>query len=201
MLTPRVLVGDAMRLTRNVLFDLRYGGFLGGSHTSPYAALGIYNTVNTDYTALRLIFEERIKDCDVLVDIGCGKGRVINWWLSHYRSNRIIGLEIDKEIARRTQIRLRRWKNVSIVAGDAVENLPRDGTIFYLYNPCSEPWMVAIRDRLRFLFSERKSVTVFYYNCDHIDAFRSDPDWLVEEVDLGGSQHIHRNLAIVKLRP
>jgi hypothetical protein len=77
MLTLRALVGRAIRLTRNVLFDLRYGGFLGGSHTSPYAALGIYIAVNTDYRALRLIFEERLKDSNVLVDMGCGKGRVI----------------------------------------------------------------------------------------------------------------------------
>jgi hypothetical protein len=200
MLAPKVLVGDALRLARNVVFDLRYGGFLGGSHTTPYSALGIYNTVNTDYTAMRLIFEGRIKEGDVLVDVGCGKGRAINWWLNHYQSNRIIGIEIDKVVAIWTRNRLRRWKNVSIVAGDAVENLPHDGTVFYMYNPCNEPWVVAIRDRLKCLFSERRGMTVFYYNCDHVDVFRRDSDWLVEDVDLGRSNHIHQHLAVIRLR-
>ena len=40
------------------------------------------------------LFNERngtaIKSSDVLVDVGCGRGRVINWWLSLGLGNKIV---------------------------------------------------------------------------------------------------------------
>ena len=58
----------SFRIARNALQDLRYGAPLGG-------LISMYG--NTDYLALSNIFAKRIKDNDVLVDVGCGKGRVI----------------------------------------------------------------------------------------------------------------------------
>ncbi len=86
----------------------RYGAFLGGTVKTPYADLGIHDSASTDYGALPQIFENAISPSDVLVDIGCGKGRVINWWLSRGYTNRMVGLEIDSEVARQTADRLRK---------------------------------------------------------------------------------------------
>ncbi|MEJ7639236.1 MAG: class I SAM-dependent methyltransferase, partial [Singulisphaera sp.] len=69
------------------------------------------------------------------MDIGCGKGRVLNFWLERFPNNRIIGVELDDRVADRTRRRLERWRNVKIITGDAVAALPAEGTIFWMFNP------------------------------------------------------------------
>jgi hypothetical protein len=118
---------------------------------------------HTDYSALPHIFKNRIKTSDVLVDIGCRKGRVINWWLSQGLRNRMIGIELDEKIANGTRKRLRRYENVSIIHGDASHNIPAGGTLFYLYNPFPKPVVKASKDRLMNIFGERGDITLLYY--------------------------------------
>ncbi len=141
-------VVQSIRVARNALIDIRYGGLLLGKIKTRYAHLGAVNTENSDYAALSRIFENRIKSSDVLVDIGCGKGRVINEWLSYGLGNRMIGIELDERIAEQTRRRLRRYRNVTILTGDAIQNIPIDGTLFYLYNPFAAHVMEAFKNRL-----------------------------------------------------
>lgn len=172
------------RLLRNAFLDLKYGAFLGGTIRSPYANLGIRDTASTDYAVLPLIFEGIVQESDVLVDIGCGKGRVINWWLSQGLRNQIVGIELDEKVALKTQRRLRRHRNVQIIAGDALALLPDNGTLFYLFNPFNKPWVVAFKDRIAERSARRDARMILYYNCVHVDVFKSDPHWIVEQVAL-----------------
>lgn len=177
----RKLASKSARFVRNLLLDIRYGAFLGGTRKSPYAHLGVQDTANTDYGVLPLIFRDVIQDSDVLVDIGSGKGRVINWWLSRGLRNSIFGIELDKRVASAAQRRLRRYTNVKIICGDAISKLPANGTIFYIYNPFSRPWVTALKDALAPIFARGGSRILFYYNCIHVCAFKEDPAWKVEE--------------------
>lgn len=189
-----------IRLIRNALIDLRYGGLLNGSVMSRYAQLGSLETSNNDYEALSHIFANRIKPSDVLVDIGCGKGRVINWWLHSGCRNRIIGIELDEEIANRTRQRLRKYKNVTIIAGDAIQNIPADGTLFYLFNPFTADVMEAFKVHLMSLFDKDHDITILYYRCNSVDVFRNDPAWIVEVTDVGGPSILpFSQLAIIKM--
>jgi len=192
------LVASCIRLVRNVCLDFRYGGFLGGTSKTPYSHLGVEDTASTDYAVLPFIFtRDTIQESDVLVDIGCGKGRVINWWLSRGFANQIVGMELDQTIARKTKWRLRRYTNVKIICGDALVHLPKNGTIFYLYNPFKEPWVVGLKQRLELLFAKRGGITVFYYNCVYSEVFKNDPNWIVEEIVL--DQRFHR-LAVIRMQ-
>lgn len=195
MLRLNVLLVRSYRVVRNAVMDYRYGGLLGGAYLSPHV------TSNSDYVGLSYIFENRIKASDVLVDIGCGTGRVINWWLSHAPHNRMIGIELDEELANLTRQRLRNYKNVTIIAGDAVQNIPPDGTLFYLYNPFGREVMEAFKKRLFNLFGDRHEITVLYYNCKHLDIFEKDPAWITELIDVGRSSSApFGQLAILKLK-
>ena len=118
-----------------VLMDLRYGAILKGRIESRYEHLGAVLTDNTGYDVLPILFSDLVTEKDVLVDVGCGKGRVINWWLSVYPGNRLYGIELDDVIAERTRRRLKKYKNVAILTGDACDLIPREATMFYLYNP------------------------------------------------------------------
>jgi len=167
---------------RNLLFDLRFGTLLGGIHvTQPESG-------NSDYYALAKIFKNRVQESDVLVDVGCGRGRVINWWEYRYPENEKIGIELDETIARQTQKRLRKHKDVTIISGDAVENIPETGTIFYLYNPFEIEVVEAFKDRLASLFDPSRRTLLLYHNCKHLSVFENDPCWSVERVDLGGAK-------------
>ncbi|MGA8495284.1 MAG: methyltransferase domain-containing protein [Xanthobacteraceae bacterium] len=163
----------------NVVYDLRFGALLRGDLATRYADLGAYDTTNTPYLALSLLFRgEKITADDVLVDVGCGKGRVINWWLNKGISNAIIGLELDPEVAARTRDRLQRYPNVTIISGDAVENLPAAGTLFLVANPFDREVVERFKERV--LELQRPDRTrIFYYNSESVDIFESDPRFIV----------------------
>src|SRR5262245_31735372 len=120
MTSPAHLAAKARGLrwaARNLAMDLRYGASLAG--TAPPRAEGTAAVVNSQYSVLPYVFGDRIRPHDVLVDVGCGKGRVINWWLSQGLRNRMVGIEHNPEIASATARRLRRFRNVTIVNRDA----------------------------------------------------------------------------------
>ena len=63
----------------NLIYDLRFGGVLRGDIETRFAGLEANNMVNSAYWSTQIIFKhEDIGSADVLVDLGCSKGRVIN---------------------------------------------------------------------------------------------------------------------------
>jgi SAM-dependent methyltransferase len=191
-------------ILRSLLTDLRFGGLLTGGVKTQHRGLGAHNVVNSPYSVLPQIFAGRIGPSDVLVDVGCGKGRVINWWLSQGVRNRIVGIEINPEVAAATAKRLRRHPNVTIVPGDATIAIPSDATLVYMYSPFDGPAMERFKAMLVMRFAQR-GITLLYWNAEYLDVFRGDPDWDVEIIALddvpdpriGGS---HAYYAAVSLR-
>jgi hypothetical protein len=170
---------------RTIAIDLRYGGHCGGTRPSRFESLGAAVTMSTEYHHLDELFHRagiRIDQADVLVDIGCGKGRVINYWLARGYRNRIIGLELDPDVADSVRRRTRSWPNVAIVTGDAVENLPGDGTIFYAFNPFNAAVMARLKAQMEALFRGSREVVLLYYNCHYMGVFQDDPAWRVESL-------------------
>lgn len=159
--------------------DFRYGGYFGGKIKSRYAHLGARETSSSNYSVLSCIFRKyKITDSDILVDLGCGKGRVINWWLKQGYKNRIIGLEINEQIAAETGKRFQRYRNVEIICGNALEKIPECGTVFYLYNSFARRATNEFRDRMKNLFGS-KGVKIIYVCCEQLEAFSGDPDWKI----------------------
>ncbi len=197
---------NAVRSARNILLDLRYGGLAGGYIRNRYP--GATGVASTDYGLMSQIFGGRVRDDDVLVEVGCGKGRVINWWLAQGYRNRIVGLEIMEEVADKTRARLRRFPNVTILAGDAIQNLPPDGTLFYLANPFDSVELMG-----RFMARFRADSSGCGMTCGSFTGraftreilFREDPAWELEEIELkmpaaGKFEERHKHLALVRLR-
>lgn len=78
---------------------------------------------------------------DVLLDLGCGKGRALVMAARHPFA-RVIGVELSPELARVAERNLeasrlpRRCRAVEVVVADAVEyRIPDDVTFVYLFNP------------------------------------------------------------------
>lgn len=169
------------RLVRNVKLDLRYGGFLGGGKKTPFADLGAHNTANADYEALDYFFNPRVipdiaAPGHVFTDVGCGKGRVLNYWLDHFPGRKLYGIELDPDIAGKVAARLRGYPNVVIRCGDARELVPEDGTIFFLYNSFNgevlEGFLEAVHAMLQ--RAARPFVWLVYHNPVHVAVFHAD---------------------------
>jgi precorrin-6B methylase 2 len=123
------------------------------------------------------IFVGRIEPNDVLVDVGCGKGRVTNWWLSQGLRNRMVGIELDPDVASATEKRLRRFSNVTILNEDATAWMPDDASPRSL--PASPSFCAG---------SARKSAVILQLNesYDASDAYGSStPE---QEHDEGGQR-------------
>lgn len=189
MLNPTTNVFSHFRTKlANALLDLRFGALLRGGRETLHPHLGAYATNNSSYRTIQTLCHGRLKPMDVLVDVGCGKGRVINAWLAEGYANRMIGVELDAGVAEKTRARLRRYPNVSILTGDIVANFPSDGTVFYLFNPFNADVMRKFKDRLKECIAHRAigEATVLYYNCRHAEVFAKDEAC---EIEYGRLEH------------
>ncbi|MGA2924967.1 MAG: class I SAM-dependent methyltransferase [Solirubrobacteraceae bacterium] len=164
---------------RNWRIDRRYGGWCGGTIASRYIAAGSYGTSSVDYWQLRRIFCAanglEIKPREKLVDVGCGKGRVLNYWLSLGLANPIVGLELDSQFAYFARRRLARHANVEVLTGDAIELLPADASIMFVFNPFAEPVVARLRNRIAELYPAGARLRIVYYFPMHRDVFDGDP--------------------------
>src|SRR5690349_14297946 len=121
-----------LQILRNFLLDIRYQRrFLGGTVPTKFKQLGAQETANSDYDALPQLFahpaiwegSRKFSPEHAIVDVGCGKGRVINWLLSQGFRGRIIGVELDPDIAQSTSARLKTYANVSVVQADVLHEM------------------------------------------------------------------------------
>ncbi len=165
------------------VIDRRYGGRCGGTYQGHSDRLGYRGTSSAHYLYLRRIFKHvPIDPDDVLVDVGSGKGRVLNFWLQSRLPNRMTGIEIDPRFAHYASDRLGRFPNVEVVCGDVFEVLPSDGTIYYLFNPFKKDVTAKFKDFLVANHDEGKPLTVVYYMALYASLFEADPEWEVTHV-------------------
>lgn len=130
---------------------------------------------------IRYIFRNicRIEPGEVLVDAGCGHGRVIMWWLKHHRRNKIYGVEIDPQIAEQTRRLFVKYPNVEIIAGDILENLPENAGVFYLFNPFQQKIINLFKQKVEEKY--RPGIKIIYYYPLCYSIFKIDPKWEVRE--------------------
>lgn len=176
-----------MSFARSCGMDLKYARrLLYGDMPSRFAHIGARAVHHTNYDILDLIFSAaEPRADDVLVDVGSGKGRVIIYWLHKQYGKRIVGLELDPDLAKRSAKQFRRFSNVQIIAGDAIVNVPEDGTFFYLYNPFAEDKIVEFERRVA-AFPQGHRVRVAYYNPNFLDAFPAER-WTRDMIQLNGA--------------
>ncbi len=164
---------------RNWWIDRRYGGWCGGSIATRFGETGAYGTSSADYWQLRKIFSPEnglaVTPDDVLVDIGCGKGRVLNHWLEVGQGDRMIGIELDPEFAGFARDRLEGFANVEVLVGDAIDLLPVDATIIFLFNPFGPRVLDRLRERVAELYPPGGRLRIVYYFAMHRRQFDEDP--------------------------
>lgn len=180
------------RALRNVATDLRHGEWLG---RPPVVGAG---TTNSDHRVLAQVFDGRVRDRDVLVDLGCGRGRVLSTWLRAFPGRRAIGVEIDPKLAARTGRRFADSADCLVVQGDAVTALPPEGTLLYMFNPFDRPTVERLRDALEARAPSNPPLRILYSNPRHADLFEGRPGWVVAQFRLGGGRLVpHHDLVVI----
>lgn len=121
---------------------------------------------------LRLALREmEVRDTDVFVDFGSGKGRVLLEAARHPFA-RVVGVEVSEqlnEVARRNLARRGHrfaCRDVEVVTSDAADFVvPDDLTVAYLYNPfAGHTFDAVVRNMVESLDRRPRKVTVIYAN-------------------------------------
>ena len=169
-----------MKLSANKLAsfisDLRSGGgYMGGLVKTPYDHLGAYDTVSTAHALIPLLLQPVMRPDDVLVDVGCGKGRVLHWAAHSGQFKAMFGIELDKRIAAVVANRFANNMDVTIIAGDALTSLPDSATLLYLWNPFDHNVMCRFRDAVMSKYSRLGTLgqlRIVYHNALHEQVWR-----------------------------
>src|SRR3990167_7623140 len=176
-----------LKVLKNLFYDLKYTrSFLGIPLNNQNDLAGFTQTTSTEYSVLEKLFSNiSIAARDVIVDVGCGKGRVLAWLMHKKIPNKVIGVEVDPTVASETKKRMRHYKQIEIVTGDISEEaFPLDGTIFYLFNPFGEFVMRKFIKKIENNLLGRRVLNnrflIVYYNCAHLNVFEENPIWKIK---------------------
>ena len=122
----------------------------------------------TPYTVLeRLANSGLIRENDVVLDYGCGKGRV-DYFLSHQTKANTIGIEYDERIYRgaieNQKTFLSRAKTELLLARAELYEVPRSVNRCYFFNPFSVEILRKVMARiLESYYENPRDVLLFFY--------------------------------------
>ena len=159
--------------------DKRYGGIsVNQMKVSRYSELGAYDSQSSDYRCLRQVFRAvPLRSDDVFIDVGCGEGRVLTYLCEQGFQGKVIGIELDEEIAETAARRTASCKNVTICCGNVLDKseLFRDATAVYLFHPFSRRIFQAFVAMLE--SNCAKPVRLYYLNWLYVDELENRDRW------------------------
>lgn len=144
----------------------------------------------TPYEVLeRLADSNHINKQNILLDYGCGKGRV-SFFLHHKNGCKTIGLEYDEKIylqALRNLDQYGETDKITFFCENAAEYEIKDADCFYFFNPFSVEILHSVLARILYSYYEypREMKLFFYYPDDEYVAYLMSQDELmfVDEID------------------
>ena len=162
---------------------------------------------STPYRLLDLIVDYfQLDVSDVFVDVGCGWGRVISFLMLKFKmtktqwSCKFVGIEINTKAANIAKKRFRDFKQVEIINSDILLNIPRDATVFYLFNPFGE------KDLVYFINSINKKINhpvrLLYLNDVYGSVINNATNWfLIKRMVIKPKYHLPIKLGIYQYIP
>ena len=140
----------------------------GGNHYAP-----------TCYWNLDEVFKDtKFTAEDHFVDIGCGKGRVLAWWIGKNLPGKCTGIELDPFVAGVARKWLKRYPEdrVRLIEGNALEQEYNEYTIIYIFRPFAKEFLIRFIERLE---SQLTHPIRFYYMSDQFsrEVLYQRPGW------------------------
>ncbi len=178
----------------NRIFDILYARkFL--TRKTPAIQHGCKDTVSTDWYSLVSIFKLiEVDKSEVLIDIGCGLGRVLIFWSKKYPSNRIVGYELNPIVFRECKNIL--TKKAEIYCRNVLLEEKIYGDLFFLFNPFGEKELLKFTKKI--IQSNKKFKIVYFYPV-HIDALSTLKKEILIEIIVIKSRvrAIHQKVVVI----
>ncbi len=162
----------------------------------------------TPYSVLeRLANSSLIRKGDVVLDYGCGKGRV-SFFLSYQTKAKTIGIEYDERIYARALENLKTARvRADFVATRAEEyDVPQDVNRCYFFNPFSVELLRSVMARIieSYYTAPREMFLFFYYPSDEYMCYLATIDELefydeIDCVDLFDGNNSRERIMIFRL--
>ena len=186
-LTPWMIV------KRGHYFYFLYYWIYGLIHDYKLAGKSLNNTVFNkqkeafpvqciSYPYLReLLKSVHFKKDEVFVDVGCAWGRLLGYLCSHTSIPNLIGVELNEEVATCAKSIFKDEPRVTIISGDILEELPENGTTFYLFNPFDEEVLKGFLDAVEKKIKHPVRILYLHPTCRHVIEVESTSWNLIEE--------------------
>ncbi len=161
-----------------------------------------HNVESSDYVAIEYIFKNIIKpsSSDIIVDVGCGTGRVIEWLYNNVEYKKIIGYEVERKTANNVAKRFSEKRDIYVHNKDIFDCFPVDANIFYLYNPFPEKSVVKFVEFITKLYVS--DIEIVYYNPVYINVFTDNAFYEIKEIEIADGVPwvaiIHKKNTILK---
>lgn len=116
----------------------------------------------------RFLRSEHITPDDAIIDVGCGKGRMV-YFFSKFPFGQVAGLEYSQEVyetAKKNMVRLGNRGGILLIQGDAKFFSDYDKyNYFYLFNPFHGDIMEGFLNNLKESIARKnRRVTIIYFN-------------------------------------
>ncbi len=141
-------------------------------------------------SAFRLLKASNVDKNSVIIDFGCGLGRVV-FAAAHLGAKQSIGVEFDEELfkaAESNKLSSKFKDEVSFVHQDASTfNIPKDANIFFFFNPFGAATMTDVISKIEeSIETKPRKICVVYYNPKFQSALKASKQLkLVDEWPVG----------------
>ncbi len=106
------------------------------------------------------------------IDIGCGYGRVLLFFRRFFESKKINynlnGIELEKILIKKARKNTRKYSNISILQGDAMNINYPDKSIIFLFNPFDRLTLGKFIDKLQ---NSKKNYLVIFWGHNKFEIF------------------------------
>ena len=125
------------------------GRSLERAERTRHAAVGAHDPTATPH----FVLEDLLGGLDFgadsqLLDVGCGAGRVLAYFVGAGLPGRVTGVELDTRLAAEAKAWSRRYPQVRVLAGSVLDLPLAAYTHVYLFNPFDTPVLEAFLDKL-----------------------------------------------------
>lgn len=142
--------------------------------------IGGTGSQSTHYIILKRIFRHvELKPSDALIDVGCGKGRILAFLLKNKCPSRLFGVEHNEEVAGIAAGWAKRYEQVTILCDDAFRLDYNDYTVLVLARPFLPKTFLQFVERLEGMLDY--PITLVYW-VDQQSGFllNKRPGWTLE---------------------
>lgn len=142
----------------------------------------------TSYQRLEAMIDYlKLRQDDVFIDLGCGKGRAI-FLVATQKLKKVVGVEVREELADIAKENLKNLRSnktpIEIFNADAADFDVRDGTAFFMFNPFGDKTLAKVVDNVKAsLRTNPRNIRIVYYNPAHRHLLNSQ-DWLAPEGEI-----------------